>query len=173
MASQSEVESSHNSSETTNVTVSRWDDVSKNAALNVVANHLEGSEIKALREENLRLEKNLSALQNQTGVHMEWYYNLVRAARGYESHQQKINKYEGAERERMKKELEKLSSESGDWQHGFNSGMLAASRLYSAFAHAGTERFDSGFDDEDEEGEGIDPDRDRMFALQEFPVLDT
>jgi hypothetical protein len=169
MESKSEVQSTHKSSETTNVT----DNVSKNAALNVVANHLEGSEIKALRKENLRLENNLKALKNQTTVHMDWYFDLVWGARGVDRDEVVLKKYEGAERERMKNALAKLSSaEEGDWQHGFNSGMLAASRLYSDFAHAGTHRYD----DEDEEGEGegfSDPDCDRECALQEFPCLDS
>ena len=61
------------------------------------------------------------------------------------------------------------SNEMGDWKHGFNSGMLAASRLYSAFAHAGTLRSE-GYDDE--EGEP-GPNDDREFALEEFPMLDS
>ena len=144
------------------------DNVSTNAALNVVANHLEGSEIKALRKENLRLENNLKALKKQTKVHMEWYFHLVWAARGQNRDQVVLDKYEGAERESLKLELGKLSSESGNWQHGFNSGMLAASRLYSDFAHAGSVV-------EDEEGEEVegDPDADRSFALQSFPMLDS
>ena len=172
MDSQSEVQSTHNSSETKNV---KKDNVSKYAALNVVANHFEGSEIKALRKENLRLENNLRALKKQTNVHMDWYCNLVWRARSRlaDRDDMVLKNYEGAERERMKNALAKLSSaEEGDWQHGFNSGMLAASRLYSDFAHAGTHRYD----DEDEEGEGegfSDPDCDRECALQEFPCLDS
>jgi len=150
------------------------------AALNVVANHLEGTEIDTLRKRNLMLEKNLRALQNQTHAHEEWYCDLVWAARSDGEDERVLirGKYEGAELDRMERELAQVSSQVSPevvhWHHGFNSGMLAASRLYKAFAHAGTQRSECFGEDSDEEGEpDPNPDGDRENALEFFPMLDT
>lgn len=48
------------------------------------------------------------------------------------------------------KEVEDLSNESGDWFHGFNSGMLAGMRLITSMMEMSTE-----------------------YATENFPELDT
>ena len=62
-------------------------------------------------------------------------------------------------------ETDALKSEEGDWQHGFNSGCLAAFRFIST-------SLDTSLHEDDETGEmvcfgGIDQ------AEEEFPFLDT
>lgn len=52
--------------------------------------------------------------------------------------------------EEYPEDVEDLQGESGDWHHGFNSGMLAALRLVSSAKHYGAE-----------------------MALEFFPELDT
>ena len=117
---------------------------------------------------------------------MEKYFDLVWMARRDEAlmrarpdirktFNKLVAKYPG--------ELEKLQSEEGDWQHGFNSGMLACSRLLSAYAmpydykkKAGGEGEDEGVDSEDDSDDDsivFTRDFNIEMAEQEFPMLDS
>jgi len=80
-------------------------------------------------------------------------------------------------------ETERLSSSSGDWEHGFNSGCLAAARLFAAYIdvlgyvdsvneHSRIEALEEDPDDLEEfapfkEADAIEE------AEEEFPFLDT
>lgn len=74
-------------------------------------------------------------------------------------------------------ELEKLQDmDSGDWAHGFNSGMLACSRLLSAYClpHNHQHDYEVPEDSSDEEGDRISPrDQEIEMAENDFPFLDT
>ncbi len=73
-------------------------------------------------------------------------------------------------------ELEKLQSEEGDWRHGFNSGMLACSRLLNAYAMPYDYKKE---DDEDVESDSDDNsivftrDFNIDMAERDFPMLDS
>jgi hypothetical protein len=76
-------------------------------------------------------------------------------------------------------ELEKLQSESGDWQHGFNSGLLAASRMYMGLSIAYEEDMGEDLDELEDFYEGnVPPVSERLaasrkHAVDEFPMLDS
>lgn len=66
------------------------------------------------------------------------YFNLVSLARtdkGHDSRFEKIRlKHECSKYGNIDEEIEKLADpETGDWQHGFNSGCLAMARLLSSY----------------------------------------
>jgi len=140
-------------------------------------------------EKKVKREKGIADRISQI---MEKYFDLVWMARRDEAlmkarpdirktFNKLVAKYPG--------ELEKLQSEEGDWQHGFNSGMLACSRLLSAYAmpydykkkddEAGdvenegiSERVDSE-DDSDDDSIVFTRDFNIEMAEQEFPMLDS
>ena len=77
-------------------------------------------------------------------------------------------------------ELEKLQSQSGDWQHGFNSGLLAASRMYMDLSIAYEEDMAEDLDELEDmyEGTSVPPVSERLAAsrkdaVDEFPMLDS
>lgn len=107
----------------------------------------------------------------------EKYFDLVWLARSHPDERADIKicfdkvsaKYPG--------ELEKLQSEEeGDWTHGFNSGILACSRLISSYILPRNYRYviDSEINDE---GEDVDITLTRDLEIdqaeEEFPFLDT
>ena len=63
------------------------------------------------------------------------------------------------------KDVDELCSENSDWQHGFNSGCLAALRLVLT-------ALDDEMIEDDWDGEQI-PRGGLQSALEEFPFLDT
>lgn len=104
-------------------------------ALRVVLNVTETDELKRLREENRKLKDMHAAIVELTEQHEKKYFDLVWYARRYP-----VDALDPYIRGLMDKveaehttETKDLASEKGDWTHGFNSGLLAASRLYSSF----------------------------------------
>ena len=107
-------------------------------ALRVVANvsiNDVAAERDALRSELAEVKKALDAVQGKAAEDSQKYRELVWIARRniddvladpeHPSHPGVV--------EIMAKhplELRKLQGQDGDWQHGFNSGLLAASRMY-------------------------------------------
>lgn len=75
------------------------------------------------------------------------------------------------------KEVEALKSHNGDWQHGFNSGMLACSRLVTPYALPHNYRCTDGNHDSDSDDDASDSVVGKQaeidFANREFPFLDT
>jgi hypothetical protein len=157
------------------------------SALNIVAQHEEGDEIKRLRDENQKLKAALDAVEKEMTEKSEYYRNLVWYANRGPGEQEKYcpqfwDKMKkllgGGKSKRYKKFLKEcnaLSGESGDWNHGFNSGCLAMSRLALGLAETEDEEFEDG-DEDSETGENIvhifsAEDR-RREALEEFPFLD-
>lgn len=90
---------------------------------------------------------------------------------------------EGREREMMQREIASISHpQTGDWQHDFNSGMLASSKLYEMLANAIDDRelesweleMDEMDEEKTEEGPHFkSPDDRREEALQFFLDLNT
>lgn len=76
----------------------------------------------------LRLEQRLDELR-------EKYYDLVWYARS-SSMEPAVAARRGEVRRKYPKECEALSGQSSQWNHGFNSGMLAASNLIWAYVLA-------------------------------------
>lgn len=73
-------------------------------------------------------------------------------------------------------ELKKLQGKEGDWTHGFNSGMLAAVRLFSGYVSSLEDEFMNHEGDDDD----APPNTDLALrkeaikrAEEEFPFLDT
>lgn len=128
-------------------------------------------------EKNVRMEEALQALDELTYEHVKFYYDLVwYARRDPETDKEHIERFKknidtehGEKADDMRKACAELHctccGEVNEWNHGFNSGMLAASRLYSSFVSL-----------EDEElcdEELITPEEQRENALEMFPFLDT
>jgi hypothetical protein len=111
----------------------------------------------------------LVEVKNRAGEDEEKYFELVSVARGYPP---KSNKYQT--------EIQKLSSpKHGDWNHGFNSGMLAASRMYLGLAISTRDDFDEIYfsceDDEESDEDmhlSVKLQGYRLCALDDFPFLD-
>ena len=78
----------------------------------------------------------------------EKYFDLVWYARKSEEHYNTIPKVkENVDRiiEQYPEETQNLSSEGGDWEHGFNSGMLAGMRYILTLDSEGKEQADEEF----------------------------
>lgn len=63
---------------------------------------------------------------------MEKYRDLVWLARS-NSQEPNIVQIQNIIRSKYPREVEKLEGENGDWEHGFNSGMLACCNLFSEY----------------------------------------
>ena len=76
-------------------------------------------------------------------------------------------------------ELRELQGQDGDWQHGFNSGLLAASRMYMDLSIAYEDDMADDPDVLESEYDGnVPPVSERLAewrqnALDEFPMLDS
>ena len=141
-------------------------------ALAVVVSHKVSNELQALRDENSRLKSALESVQNAVADDSQYYFNLVWIARGLEGDDRENNSQVLAEIRSMGREdrfvldLENMSGDGGDWFHGFNSGMLAASRMYHGLANS-TEDIPCIY------GSVFTMKQQRDRAINEFPMLDT
>jgi hypothetical protein len=115
----------------------------------------------------------LVAVKSKAGEDTDKYFDLVWIARGAGR-----GEHPSPLAEKYRAEIEKLKCvRDGDWQHGFNSGMLAASRMYMGLAVSTEEEACIEFSDEsgdsDEEGDfiGIRLAAHRRMVLEEFPEL--
>ena len=161
-------------------------------ALRVVANVDALEERDRLREELAEAKKALEALRSQAHAHSEKYFSLAWWARhGWAAFDDSSHPGHGKAREiheQYRDEVMKLSSDSGLWDHGFNSGLLAAARLYEGLSgytkeHVPPDSYyaqDGHYDsDADTYVDGEVPslagklEREREFALDNFPNLDT
>lgn len=151
-------------------------------ALNIVANHNEGEELKRLKEENARLRDALNFVQQTASDKSDYYFDLVWFARSPNPLQWVPNFFEDTRSKlgeekfvKFRRDIEALSSpHAGDWNHGFNSGCLAMARLLgelSAITEPRSWDDNGGDSDEEENVESID--EQRQNALSEFPFLDT
>lgn len=125
----------------------------------------------------LRLEEAETALkeiQERSREDCEKYNDLVWFARASPErnpqsaspYMQIANKYPA--------ECDEIKSMDGDWAHGFNSGVLATSRLYSELAiHRPDQDFCDSDDDEDNTTLSERFKMRREWAIDEFPDLDT
>lgn len=141
-------------------------------ALAVVVNHHLSAEIHALRNENARLRGALQSVQKAVADDHQYYFHLVWIARGLEGDNRENNPQVLAEIREMGREdqfamdLEDLSGDEADWAHGFNSGMLAASRMYHGLSNS-TEDIPCIY------GSVFTMEQQRALAINEFPMLDT
>jgi len=107
---------------------------SSNIALSVVMNHSICEELKQLREENKLLKNCIKNTNEDITKRTIFYDRLVYLARSHPDDDTRQERIDFVKREIgedvYEKELEKLMGDYGDYNHGFNSGMLAATRLY-------------------------------------------
>ncbi|KAL3770471.1 hypothetical protein ACHAW5_006650 [Stephanodiscus triporus] len=110
----------------------------------------------------------LVAVKNKAGEDEEKYFDLVWIARG-----RGRGDHPSPLAAKYPVEIAKIKGEHGDWEHGFNSGMLAASRMYMGLSVSTEE--ETHPDDSDEDGEFVEERlaARRRFALEEFPELDS
>ena len=154
-------------------------------ALRIVANVSVNeivAERDALRNELAEVKKALDAVVSKAAEDREKYLKLVWFARNNRdgvlsdvSHPSRsaileiMDKYES--------DVEKLSGQNGNYCHGFNSGMLAAARLYGGLTVAYEEDLceDLGGYDSGEEIPSMSQRLEslRQDTLDEFPMLDT
>ena len=156
-------------------------------ALRVVANVSVNNvlaERDALRSELEEVKKALEAVKSKAAEGSEKYFDLVWIARRNIDAVLSVPDHlsrPAVERIMAKHplELEKLQSESGDWQHGFNSGLLAASRMYMGLSIAYEEDMGEDLDELEDFYEGnVPPVSERLAAsrkdaVDEFPMLDS
>jgi len=123
-----------------------------------------------------KLQPTPDSVQTKIEELQEKYFDLVWLARSRTENHDIPNVKAAFDRTRVKYpgELEKLRGENGSWQHGFNSGMLACSRLLNAYALPRYHRqvIDSGEDDSSDEFV-ISRTQEIETAEEEFPMLDT
>ena len=144
-----------------------------NIALSVVMNHSVCEELKQLREENKLLKKCINSTNEDITKRRKLYLNLVAMARSNpddESYENRVNNNkEQIGNDVYEKELEKLMSEECDWTHGFNSGMLASTRLYGDLLQYIPDVYENESGDDEEF-----PVEDMWEqSKEEFPMLDT
>lgn len=177
------------------------------SALQVAVTHSEGKEIERLRQENLKLRAALDRVNQQTKAKHDFYEHLVWRARSrtedylparHEAFCQKHGDVQLAALRRAEGEL--ADPDTGNWTHGFNSGVLAATRLTMGLTvmedlHVcqGVHFHDDGSSSEESEDDKDDDDsnhrpvkvqkcgedcywtaeQQRQQAIDEFPDLDT
>ena len=139
-------------------------------------------ELLSVLEKKVKREKSMKWRIKQI---MDKYFDLVWMARKDEALMRArpdIRKIFNETSAKYPGELKKLQSEEGDWTHGFNSGMLACSRLLSAYAmpYDYKKKEDEKVDDKDDDDS--DSDDDSIFftrdfniemAERDFPMLDS
>jgi hypothetical protein len=139
-------------------------------------------ELLCVLEREVKREKSIADRIDQI---MEKYFDLVWMARRDEellNERPDIRKIFNEVSAKYPGELKKLQSHAGDWHHGFNSGMLACSRLLAAYAMP----YDYKKKDENEKDAEVSDEYDsddddtvftRDFNIQmaedEFPMLDS
>ena len=140
-------------------------------ALAIVVNYITLEELQLLRSKNAKLEKAYKSLRSDLKQREEYYFNLVSLARTRDDDPPirltRIKRGLGVEN--YDKELSKLEGEEGDWNHGFNSGMLAATRLYGGLG----EYEDDTFENESGDEEVYPVEKKWEDAKEDFPFLDS
>ena len=138
-------------------------------------------ELLSALEKKVKREKSIKWRIKQI---MEKYFDLVWMARKDEALMRArpdIRKIFNETSAKYPGELKKLHSEEGDWTHGFNSGMLACSRLLAAYAMPYDYKKDGEIENEEEDDDSDSDDDSIVFtrdfnidmAEQDFPMLDS
>ena len=162
--------------------------IKKMKSLNTMAilsmlNEEQELELLSALEKKVKREKSINWRIKQI---MDKYFDLVWMARKDEALMRArpdIRKIFNETSAKYPGELQKLQSEEGDWTHGFNSGMLACSRLLAAYAMPyDYKQKEDAKDEKEEEDDDSDSDDDSIvftrdfnidMAEQEFPMLDS
>ena len=144
-----------------------------NIALSVVMNHSVCEELKQLREENKILKNCIKNTNEDITKRRKLYLNLVAMARSNpddESYENRVDYIKSEIGDDVyEKELEKLMGDESEWSHGFNSGMLASTRLYGDLLQYIPDVYENESGDDEEF-----PIEDMWDqAKEEFPMLDT
>ena len=114
-----------------------------NPALRVVLDVLETDELQELREENWKLREMRAALKQLLKTHDDKYFDLVWLARKRLDEPPHIQQIIDMKIAKYPTEFKELSCpNTGFWAHGFNSGMLAACRLYHEFTEISERVYD-------------------------------
>ena len=138
-------------------------------ALSIIVHNITLDELKMLRSKNKKLEKMMKSLQEDLKTRMNYYDACVSMARTQPHDPQcRTDSIKNQLGDDYDKELERLQEEDSDWYHGFNSGMLASTRLYLDLS----EYEDSTIEGDDGE-ENYPVEEIWEQAKEEFPFLDT
>ena len=133
----------------------------------------------ALRAELAEAKKALDAVKTKAAMDAEKYFNLVWIARtnreevldntSHPSHWRAVEVMDT-----YRNEVAKLSGPDGNFWHGFNSGILAASRMYFDLSAACEEDLEEKEEDlEDGPPLSARLAAQRQQAVEDFPFLDT
>ena len=140
-----------------------------------------GAERDAIRNELAEVKKALEAVKSKAAEGGEKYFDLVWIMR--RNIEAVLADPEHPSRPKVVEilakyphEMRKFETINPDWQHGFNSGMLAASRMYMGLSIAYEE--DMAEDLEYDNPKDIPPVSERLAmrrqnALDDFPMLDS
>ena len=141
-----------------------------NNALTVVMNYSTCEDLKLLKEHNGKIMKAIKSAVEDLSSKKNYYFNLVALARTDPDNKTRIDKIKvdiGVNN--FNKELANLDGSSSEWYHGFNSGMLAATRLYGDLVD-----YEDGVFENEEGVDEIYPVEDKWDqAKNDFPFLDT
>jgi hypothetical protein len=134
--------------------------------------------IRDLEEENANMKYSFAAIEAKAKEFEDKYCNLVHLARGgNEKCHEKMKELHSAEYAMLTSD----DQTDSDWQHGFNSGALATSRLLRCLADHFPEqhrRQEDELDEHEEEQEALmtGPEllqREYDFHLDHWPMLDS
>ena len=144
-------------------------------AILAMLNEEQELELMSALEQKVKREK---SIKGRIGEIMEKYLDLVWMARKDDALMRArpdIRKIFNEKSAKYPGELEKLQSEEGDWRHGFNSGMLACSRLLNAYAipYDYKKADDVSNDDSDDESIVFTRNFNIDMAERDFPMLDS
>ena len=155
-------------------------------AMDAIVTHQTTEELVRLREENAMLRAVVAATNQQSADFSLKYGRLVWFAQSDPSaetnRQHPGHKMHMATMKEYPKEVAELSSEGSSFQHGFNSGMLAASRLFQVLSSTEPEDLPDDYCEEEEGDEQEAPPTrtlserlatEREWALEELPMLDS
>lgn len=138
-------------------------------ALSIVVNNITLDELKMLRSKNKKLEKAYKSLQEDLKTRMNYYEACVALARTLPDDPQcRIDRIKNKLGDNYEKELGRLQEVDSEWCHGFNSGMLASTRLY-----LGLSEYEDGTIEGDDGEENYPVEEMWEEAKEDFPFLDT
>ena len=143
------------------------------SALSIVVNQSICEELKRLKQENAQLKRCIKFTYDDMDKRHNLYFNLVSLARSdteCSSYEKRIDNIKSDIGEKtFNEELSKLQSDEGEWTHGFNSGMLAALRLYGDLL----QHEPPDFEQESEDDEEYTIEDVWKEAQEQFPFLDS
>ena len=136
----------------------------------VLSNYYPSASIERNREQNTKIMKSIKSLVDNLSTRLKYYFNLVALVRTERDNEGRLNGIKtDIGLDNFNRELLNLDGDESDWHHGFNSGMLASTRLYRELI----EYEDDVFENESGNDEVYPVERKWVDVINEFPFLDT